>query len=431
MIERYSRQVMKDIWSDQAKFTAFLAVEIANCEALHEKGQISAEELALIKEKATFSLSRIRELEQETNHDVIAFTRSVAESLGAESRHIHYGLTSTDVVDTANALLLKRANAVIRDDLWRFMAVLQAKAREHKHTFAIGRTHGIHADITVFGLKWALWYDEMRRNNERFEAAASRVETGKISGAVGNYAFVDPDIEVSILNRLGLNRPRISTQTLQRDRHAEYIFTLAMIATTIEKIATEIRHLQRTEVAEVREPFASTQKGSSAMPHKQNPVASENICGLARVMRSYIYPTLEDVSLWHERDISHSSVERIVLPDATTLIDHMLNRYAKVLEGLEVFPDKMRENINLTNGLIFSQRVMTALIDKGQSRETAYDLVQSLAAKTAREQRPFPDLVRNDPTIRNILTEKEIDLLFSLDHYARHVDDIYQSVFGA
>lgn len=430
MIDRYSRKVMKDIWTDQSKFQAFLDVEIANCEALAKKGLISDKELRLIKANAGFSPSRIGEIEAETRHDVIAFTRAVSETLGVEGRFIHYGLTSTDVVDTANGLLFKKANKILLDDLNGFLDVLAKKAAEHKNTFIIGRTHGIHADITVFGLKWALWYDEMNRNKTRFQNAAKNVEIGKISGAVGNYAFVDPEIEKLILNELGLSMPNISTQTLQRDRHAEYIFTLAQIATSVEKIATEIRHLQRTEVGEVREKFHSSQKGSSAMPHKQNPISSENVCGLARVMRGYVVPAMEDDVLWHERDISHSSVERIIFPDATILLDYLLNRYKDVLDQLEVFKDKMRENIGLTNGIIFSQRVLTALIDKGLTREEAYDLVQSLALKVRNDKKQFQEVLLEDPLVTSKLTDSEINQLFELEFYQKHVDYIYQRVFG-
>jgi adenylosuccinate lyase len=430
MIDRYSRKEMKEIWTDQNRFQAFLDVEIANCVALAKHNIISDSELKLIKEKASFSLSRINELEAQTKHDVIAFTRAVSESLGNEGRFIHYGLTSTDVVDTANGLLFKKANQIILDDLNAFLAVLAQKAIEYKETYIIGRTHGIHADITVFGLKWALWYDEMNRNKTRFLNASKNVEIGKISGAVGNYAFVDPKIETIILEELGLSAPNISTQTLQRDRYAEYIFTLALIATTLEKIATEISHLQRTEVGEVREKFFATQKGSSAMPHKQNPISSENICGLARVMRGYVIPVMENDVLWHERDISHSSVERVVFPDATILIDYMLNRYKDVLNQLEVFPERMRENINLTNGIIFSQRVLTTLIDKGLTRETAYDLVQSLAQKAKNENSQFKEALLKDPLVSSKLTKHEINELFELGFYQKNVALIYDRVFG-
>jgi adenylosuccinate lyase len=430
MIERYSRKLMRDIWTDESKFQAFLDVEIANCAAHFKQGHIADWELKLIKEKASFQLSRINEIEKETRHDVIAFTRTVSESLGPEGRHIHYGLTSTDVVDTANGLLLKKANKILSEDLTVFLDVLKKKAREHKETFIIGRTHGMHADITVFGLKWALWYDEMKRNVTRFNNACKNVEVGKISGAVGNYAFVDPEIETLILDELQLGKTNISTQTLQRDRHAEYIFTLALIASTLEKIATEIRHLQRTEVGEVRERFLSMQKGSSAMPHKRNPISSENICGLARIMRGYVIPVLESNALWHERDISHSSVERIVLPDATILLDYMLTRYKDVLDQLEVFPERMKENINMTKGTIFSQRALTALVDKGLSREEAYDLVQSLTIKAFNENRQFKELLENDSIIKTKLTAAEISELFNLDFYKRNVDSVYFKVFG-
>jgi adenylosuccinate lyase len=420
---------MAAIWNDQFKFDAYLKIEILNVEALVLKGIATKAELTTIKENATFSIERIKEIESATHHDVIAFTRAVSESLGIEKRLIHYGLTSTDVVDTANGYILKHVNALIKQDLLRFSEVLKKQAIKYRNTFCIGRTHGIHADITIFGLKWALWYDEMQRHIHRFNEASSNIECGKISGAVGNFAFIDPDIEKYILEKLDLHKVNISTQTLQRDRHAYYISVIALIGATLEKIATEIRHLQRTEVSEVSERFELGQKGSSAMPHKQNPIVSENITGLARILRGYVIPCYEDVSLWHERDISHSSVERIVLPDATTLIDYMLDRYATTLENLVVFPDKMMANIHLTNGVIFSQRVLTALIDAGISRETAYDVIQPLALKSYREGDDFKTLVSQNEIILSKLPLLEIEKLFDLAFYQRNVEYIYQQVF--
>ena len=428
MIDRYSRKEMKEIWTDQNRFQAFLDVEIANCVALAKHNIISDSELKLIKEKASFSLSRINELEAQTKHDVIAFTRAVSESLGNEGRFIHYGLTSTDVVDTANGLLFKKANQIILDDLNAFLAVLAQKAIEYKETYIIGRTHGIHADITVFGLKWALWYDEMNRNKTRFLNASKNVEIGKISGAVGNYAFVDPKIETIILEELGLSAPNISTQTLQRDRYAEYIFTLAQIATTLEKIATEIRHLQRTEVGEVREKFFTRADLLRCLTNKPDLKRKHLWIGKSHV--GYVIPVMENDVLWHERDISHSSVERVVFTDATILIDYMLNRYKDVLNQLEVFPERMRENINLTNGIIFSQRVLTTLIDKGLTRETAYDLVQSLAQKAKNENSQFKEALLKDPLVSSKLTKHEINELFELGFYQKNVALIYDRVFG-
>lgn len=430
MIERYTRPQIAKLWNDQFKFDTFLKIEIYNAEALYIQGVLSKDELDKIKTNASFSLNRIREIELETKHDVIAFTRSVSESLGPEKRFIHYGLTSTDVVDTANGFILKEVNKILREDILNFMAVLKQKAMEHKNTFCIGRTHGVHADITVFGLKWALWYDEMKRNLNRFELAAEGVECGKISGAVGNYAFTDPFVEGYITEKLGINKAKVSTQTLQRDRHAFYLSVIALIGATMEKIATEIRHLQRTEVREVSERFDLGQKGSSAMPHKQNPISSENITGLARVLRGYVIPAYEDVSLWHERDISHSSVERIIIPDATTLLDYMLNRYTSTLSNLMVFKEKMLENIQLTNKVIFSQRVLTTLIDRGLSREEAYDLVQQYALKAYQEKIDFLNLLLQDTIITNIIKADELISLFELEFYQRNVHLIYNQVFN-
>ncbi|MDY0139424.1 MAG: adenylosuccinate lyase [Candidatus Izemoplasmatales bacterium] len=430
MIDRYSRPKMKNIWSLKSKFDTYLKIEILNAEALNHLSIVSKDDLDKIKLNAKYSIKRVKEIEKQTKHDVIAFTRSVSESLGEEKRFIHYGLTSTDVVDTANGVLLKKANEIIKKDVQNFLKVLKKQAYNYKNTFCIGRTHGIHADITVFGLKFALWYDELSRNYERFLKASSEVEVGKISGAVGNYAFVDTEIERYICNSLGLNTVNISTQTLQRDRHAFYLSTLVLLASTLEKIALEIRHLQRTEVSEVREPFSSNQKGSSAMPHKKNPIVSENITGITRVLRGYMMSTYEDIALWHERDISHSSVERIILPDATILVDYMFNRYINVIENLVVYPDNMKKNIYLTNGIIFSQRILTKLLDKGLSREDAYDKIQKLATKSFEERLDFETLVKNDSFINQFLSDEDIIESFQLDFYGRKVDFIYKKVFS-
>jgi len=430
MINRYVRPDMGSIWSDKNKFDTFLRIEILNAEALAQRGIVSEEDLKRLKEKAMFTLGRISELEAETKHDVVAFTRAVSESLGDESRFIHYGLTSTDVVDTANAVVLKQANRILRKDLQKFMDVLKKKAFLYKNTYCMGRTHGMHADVTIFGLKWALWYSEMERNVRRFKLACKDVECGKISGAVGNYAFTDPAIEEYICDRLGIESADVSTQVLQRDRHAHYLSVLALIGATLEKIATEIRHLQRTEVQEVSEAFGITQKGSSAMPHKHNPISSENICGLARVLRGYVIPAMEDVALWHERDISHSSVERIILPDSTSLLDYMLNRFAAVLDTLVVYPEQMLKNIGISRGAIFSQRVLTALVDRGLSREDAYDLVQRLAQQSLDEREDFSELIHRDERVRKHFSDAEIDELFDLAFYAKHVDHIFLKVFS-
>ncbi|MDT8336550.1 MAG: adenylosuccinate lyase [Candidatus Izemoplasmatales bacterium] len=429
MIDRYSRPKMQKIWSDKTKFDAFMKIEILNVEALNHLGIVKDEELFLIKTNANYTLSRIKELENETKHDVIAFTRAVSESLGDEKRFIHYGLTSTDVVDTAYGVLLKKANEIIKKDVLSFLKVLKKQAYNYKDTYCIGRTHGIHADITVFGLKFALWYDELSRNYNRFLRASEEIEVGKISGAVGNYAFIDTEVERYICRNLGLKTVNISTQTLQRDRHAHYISTLVLMASTLEKIATEVRHLQRTEVNEVREPFSSNQKGSSAMPHKKNPIVSENITGITRVLRGYMISTYENIALWHERDISHSSVERIILADATTLVDYIFNRYIDVIENLVVYPENMLKNIYLTNGIIFSQRVLTKLVDKGISREMAYDEVQKLANEAYENQKNFVDLIKNNALIKNNLSKNEINELFELGFYKKKVDYIYNKVF--
>lgn len=429
MIDRYSRPQMRAIWSEEQRYQTYLNIEVANVKALSELGIVPLETYETIRDRATFNVARIHELEQETKHDVIAFTRAVSESLGKEKRFIHYGLTSTDVVDTANGVQLVQTNRIIRDDMEKILATLKKRAYEFKQTYCVGRTHGIHADITVFGLKWALWYDEMKRNLNRFIRASVDVEIGKISGAVGNYAFINPEIETKILSSLGLGQPHISTQTLQRDRYAYYLATIALIGASLEKIATEIRHLQRTEISEVREAFVLGQKGSSAMPHKRNPISSENICGLARMLRGYVIPAYENVSLWHERDISHSSVERIILVDATCLIDYMLHRYTSVLENLEVDQARMLENIQLTHGAIFAQRILTSLIEKGRSREEAYDLVQPLALHSYTSQSHLSQLVIESKTLAPYFSENELQALFQYDFYAAHVNLIYQRVF--
>lgn len=428
MINRYSRPVMAKIWTDQNKFESYLKVEILASEAFSKLGVVPESDLEKIKKNASFDLKRIYEIEEVTRHDVVAFTRAVSETLGEEKKWIHYGLTSTDVVDTANGYLLKQANEILRDDLVRFMEVLKKKALLYKNTPCIGRTHGIHADITTFGLKWALWYEEMKRNLERFDNAAKIIECGKISGAVGNFANAPIFIQDYVCEQLGIQSAAISTQTLQRDRHAQYMSTLALIGTTMEKIATEIRHLQRSEVHEAEEPFKKGQKGSSAMPHKRNPITSENICGCARVLRGYMVTSYENVALWHERDISHSSTERIILPDATILLDYMLNRYANLLDNLVVYEDQMLKNIYLTNKVIFAQRVMTTLISKGLSREEAYDTVQPISMEAYNNNLDYQELLSKNEKIMSILTKEELDSCFTLDYYQKNVEAIYKRV---
>ena len=428
MIERYSRKVMRDIWTEENKFSAYLEVETLSCEAWSKLGVIPAGDVEKIRDKATFNVERIKEIELQTRHDVVAFTRAVSESLGEERKWVHYGLTSTDVVDTANGYLLKQANAILLKDMEEFLEVLKKRALEFRSTPCIGRTHGIHADITSFGLKWALWYEEMKRNIARFEEARKGVEAGKMSGAVGNFANIPPFIQDYVCEKLGIASADISTQVLQRDRHAWYIATLAVIASTLEQMAFEVRNLQRTEVREAEEAFAKGQKGSSAMPHKRNPISSENICGCARVMRGYMAASCENVALWHERDISHSSTERIILPDATELLDYMLCRFRGILENLVVYPENMLANIWRTKGVIFAQRVMNALIEKGLSREKAYDTVQPIAMKAWSEGLSYLDLLKESAEVTALLTPGEIDSCFTLDYYFKNVEFIFKRV---
>lgn len=416
---------MRQVWTEENKFTAYLKVEILAAEAWSKLGVIPAEDVAKLYEKATFDIDRIKEIELQTRHDIVAFTRNVSESLGDERKWVHYGLTSTDVVDTANGYLIKQANDILRDDLDRFISMLSKRALEFKNVPCIGRTHGIHADITCFGLKWVLWLAEMKRNLERFQMAASGVEVGKISGAVGNFANIPPFVQEYVCKHLGISDADVSTQVIQRDRHAWYVATLAVIASSLEQMALEVRNLQRTEVHEVEESFGKGQKGSSAMPHKRNPVGSENICGCARVMRGYMATAAENVALWHERDISHSATERIILPDATILLDYMLNRMMSILENLVIFPEQMKANIFRTNGVIFAQRVMNALIDKGLSREEAYDTVQPIAMEAMRENKAYSDLLKDNERVMELLTPEELDACFTLDYYMKNVDYIY------
>lgn len=428
MIERYTREEMGNIWTEENKFKAWLEVEILACEAWSELGVIPADDVKKIRAHASFDINRIYEIEQETRHDVVAFTRGVSETLGEERKWVHYGLTSTDVVDTALSYLIKQANEIIRKDLHRFIEILKNKAIEHKHTVMMGRTHGVHAEPTTFGLKLALWYEEMKRNLERFELAAKNIEFGKLSGAVGTYANIDPFVETYVCEKLGITPAPVSTQTLQRDRHAGYISALALIATSIEKFATEIRSLQKTETREVEERFAKGQKGSSAMPHKRNPIGSENMTGMARVIRGYMMTAYENVALWHERDISHSSAERVILPDATIALNYMLNRFATIVKNLTVFPENMKRNIAKTHGVIFSQRVLLKLIDKGMAREAAYDIVQPKAMQAWETETPFKQLVEADEEITAKLTQEEIEDCFNYTYHLKNVDVIFERI---
>lgn len=426
MIERYGRDVMRQVWTEENKFNAYLKVEILAAEAWRELGVVPAEDVEKLWAKATFNIDRIKEIELQTRHDIVAFTRTVSESLGEERKWVHYGLTSTDVVDTANGYLFLQANKIIEEDLMKYIEVLKKQAQRFKYTPCIGRTHGIHADITSFGLKWVLWYEEMRRNLERFRAAARGVEVGKISGAVGNFANIPPFVQDYVCEKLGIDSANISTQVIQRDRHAYYMATLAVIGASLEQMALEVRNLQRTEVHEVEEAFGKGQKGSSAMPHKRNPISSENICGCARVLRGYMATAYDNVALWHERDISHSATERIIMPDATILLDYMLNRMMGILENLVVFEEQMKANIYRTNGVIFAQRVMNALIDKGFSREKAYDTVQPVAMRAMAEGASYQSLLKEEPTVMATLTEEELDGCFTLEYYMKNVDYIYK-----
>ncbi|MCH4827425.1 MAG: adenylosuccinate lyase [Planococcus sp. (in: firmicutes)] len=425
MIARYTRPEMGAIWTEENKYNAWLEVEILACEAWAEIGDIPKEDVAKIRKDASFSVDRILEIEEETRHDVVAFTRAVSETLGEERKWVHYGLTSTDVVDTALSYLLKQANVIIRKDLTNFIEILANKAKEHKMTVMMGRTHGVHAEPTTFGLKLALWHEEMKRNLERFEAAAASIETGKMSGAVGTYANIDPFVEAYVCKELGLAASPISTQTLQRDRHAQYLSVLALIGSSIEKFATEIRGLQKSETREVEEFFAKGQKGSSAMPHKRNPIGSENMTGLARLIRGYMLTAYENVSLWHERDISHSSAERVILPDATIALNYMLNRFGNIVKNLTVFPENMKRNMDSTLGLIYSQRVLLALIDKGMAREAAYDTVQPCAMEAWENQTHFRKIVEANDTITAKLSKEELDDCFDYNHHLQQVDMIF------
>lgn len=428
MIDRYTRPEMKEIWSDKARYQCWLDVEIAADEAWSKLGYIPAEDVEKIRQNATFTVEGINEIEAVTHHDVIAFTRDVSKSLGPERKWVHYGLTSTDVVDTAQGLQLKKVNDILRQDIQDFMDILADRAREFKYTVCMGRTHGIHAEPTTFGLKLARWYSEMKRNRERFEHAAKGVEAGKISGAVGTFAEVDPQVEAYVCQKLGLRPQEISTQVLPRDLHAEYVAAIALVGTALENMATEVRSLQRTEIHEVEEHFAKGQKGSSAMPHKRNPIGSENICGCARVLRGNVVTAYEDVTLWHERDISHSSAERMILPDSTALLDYMLHRFGKIIKNLDVFPDRMKHNMDETLGLIYSGRVLLKLVNSGMTREDAYDLIQKYTAKCWADHVPYRPLLEADPIVAKQLTKEDLDDAFDYHWHLRHVDDIFHRV---
>lgn len=429
MIPRYTRQTMGSIWKPKAKFTLWLKIEILTCEALAERGVIPRQALENIKKKARFSLRRIDEIEKVVKHDVIAFLTCLAENIGADARYLHLGLTSSDILDTCLAVQLRKAGEILLADIDLLLQALKTKAYAHKSTAMVGRSHGIHAEPVTFGLKMALWYGEMRRNRERLVTAHEQISYGKLSGAVGTYAHLSPEVEAYVCRRLGLKPDPISTQIIQRDRHAAFFTTLAVIASSIEKFAVEIRHLQRTEVLEAEEYFAPGQKGSSAMPHKRNPILSENLTGLSRLIRAHALAALENVALWHERDISHSSVERVIAPDATILLDFMLYRFTGLVEKLIVYPDRMAANLKKSRGLIFSESILLLLTQKKISREDAYAIVQRNAMKVWEGNRSFKDILAKDPEVLAHLTREEIEEAFNLGHHLRHVNSIFERVF--
>ena len=430
MIPRYTRPEMAKIWTEQRKFETWLEIELLVCEALSKLGEIPAQAVREIRERACFDVHRVNEIEKVTKHDVIAFLTNMGESIGPLSKYLHYGLTSSDILDTSLALLLREASDLILQDLHRLLEVLKKKAFQYKETVMIGRSHGVHAEPTTFGLKMALWHDEMKRNLIRMERAKEAVSVGKISGAVGTFAHIPPSVEEFVCGRLGLKPASISTQIVQRDHHAEFFTTLAIIASSIEKFSVELRHLQRTEVLEAEEYFSKGQKGSSAMPHKRNPVSSENLSGLARLIRSYSIAALENIPLWHERDISHSSVERVIGPDATILIDYMLNRLTSLIENLIVYPENMKANLERMGGLIYSEAILLLLTKKGLSREEAYGTVQRNAMRVWETGGDFKTLLSQDEVIKHLLTQEELDATFDIRAHLKHVNDIFQRVFG-
>ncbi|MFC1970691.1 adenylosuccinate lyase [Chloroflexota bacterium] len=427
MIERYSRPEMKKVWSEENKFNKWLDVEIAVCDAWSEVGTIPRKAIPKIK-LAKCNIKRMEEILRETRHDMTAFLGAVAESIGEESRYIHLGLTSSDVMDTALSLQMVEAAGILIQDIKELTATLAQRAMEHKNTVMIGRTHGIHAEPTSFGLKLALWIEETRRNLQRLTEAKNIIAVGKISGSVGTYATVPPDVEQKACRKLGLAPSPISSQVLQRDRHAQFVTTLAIIASSLEKFATEIRGLQRTEVREVEEPFGAGQTGSSAMPHKRNPELSERVCGLSRLARGYALTSMENIALWHERDISHSSNERVIIPDSCLLLDYSLSIFSSVMRRLQVYPHRMKKNLDLTKGLVFSQRVMLALIDKCSSRQQAYELVQRNAMKAWKGNKIFLTLLKADPEVTGSISSEDLEKLFDYQYYLQHVDEIFQRV---
>ena len=428
MIERYSLPRMSAIWSEKNRFRIMLDVELFACEALAKLGRIPKQSLFQIQKRARFDVERIKEIEKETNHDVIAFLKNVSEYVGDNAKYIHMGLTSSDILDTALSVQMREACDILIDDTKKLMRILAGKARRHKKTLMIGRTHSVHAEPMTFGLKMALYYDEMRRALERLKAARETVSAGKISGAVGTYANIDPFVEAYVCKKLGLRPARISTQILQRDRHAEFLTAIAITGSSLEKFATEVRNLQHTEIGEVEEYFSATQKGSSAMPHKKNPILCERICGLARILRANSMAAMEDIVLWHERDISHSSVERVILPDSTILLDYMLNKFMDITSHLVVREERMRENLDKSGGVVFSGRLLLELLKKGLTRDEAYDKVQKAAFHAKKEGMAFKDAILADDGIRSILNEEEIEDVFDFKYHLKHVDKIFRHV---
>lgn len=430
MIARYTRPEMGRLWELENKYRKWLDVEIAACEAWAELGEIPRDAVSAIRKKAKFDAGSIDEIEKVVKHDVIAFLTSVAQSLGPESRFIHKGLTSSDILDTALALLMREAADMIIQDIIELMEVLKIQAYKYKETLMIGRSHGIHAEPMTFGLKFALWHEDMKRNLSRITKARETISVGKLSGAVGTFSNIPPAVEEKVCKKLGLKPEPVATQVVQRDRHAEYLLALALIAASVEKIALEIRHLQRTEVLEAEEPFMAGQKGSSAMPHKRNPIGCENLSGLARLVRANALAAVENIALWHERDISHSSVERVIIPDSSILTDYMLNRIKGILDKLHVYPKRMKENMARSYGLFNSQRVMLALVDKGLSRDDAYDIVQRNAMKSWKTGSQFRKLISRDAAVKRYLTAREIEDIFDMNYYLKNVDHIFGRVFG-
>ena len=431
MIKRYTRERMGQLWSEENKYQTWLKVELLACEALAELGEIPSEALQQIKERARIDPQRIEEIERETRHDVAAFVSQLEEVVGEAGKYIHLGLTAYDIVDTALSLQLREAAGIIIEDIDDLMEVIREKALEHKETVMIGRTHGVHAEPITFGLKLALWYEEMRRHRRRMERARETISVGRIAGAVGTYANVPPSVERSVCERLGLKPAPVSSQIIQRDRHAELFTALALLASSIEKFAVEIRHLQRTEVLEAEEPFVEGQKGSSSMPHKRNPIGAENLSGLARLVRANSLAAMENIPLWHERDISHSSVERVIAPDSTIVVDYMLARFTTILRGLQIYPERMKENVELTKGLIFSQQLLLALIRRGISRQDAYGWVQRNAMQAWKEGRDFRSLVLKDEDIARTMREKEIEGIFDLNIHLKYVNEVFERVFNS